>query len=105
MSTKVYGASDDLIEFEGDVYGEVGAYGTDKDKNGVLLVFSDGTILEAKYGKCEMAIWGLTVIRKGSLLENIEQCEDENAKPHSDVAKFYGGLNWAYAARNFERVK
>ena len=29
MAAKIYGTSDDLIEFEGDVDGEVGCYGTD----------------------------------------------------------------------------
>ena len=26
MTTKIYGTSDDLIEFEGDIYDEIGAY-------------------------------------------------------------------------------
>ena len=26
MATKIYGTSDDLIEFEGDIYDEIGAY-------------------------------------------------------------------------------
>jgi len=51
MSTIIYGASDDLIEAEGDVKGEVGHYGSDNDKHGVLLICSDGTLLEIKYGK------------------------------------------------------
>lgn len=104
MATKVYGASDDLIEFEGDVDGEVGAYGTDDRERGVLLVFSDGTLLEAKYGKHDMAVWGITVVKKGTLFVSIDQCDDENADPHSDVANFQDGLKWAYAAKEWEKV-
>lgn len=43
MTTKIYGTSDDLIEFEGDIYDEIGAYKA-QDK-GILL--SDGTVLAA----------------------------------------------------------
>lgn len=49
--TSVYGAGDDLIEFDGEFTGEHGCYGTDDREQGVLVVVSDGTILEVKYGK------------------------------------------------------
>lgn len=102
--TTVYGASDDLIEFEGDVYGEVGCYGTDEDDKGLLILFSDGTLLEAKYGKAEQGIWGLHVVQAGSLFDNLKPCSDEDADPHSDVVKFKPGLRWAYAAKEWEKV-
>ena len=98
MTTKVYGASDDLIEFEGDVYGEVGNYGTSTREHGELVIFSDGTLLEVKYGKADMAIWGITLLQAGSLFDRIEPCMDEEADPHSDIAYFGDGLKWAYAA-------
>lgn len=50
MATKIYGTSDDLIEFEGDIYDEIGAYKA-QDK-GILL--SDGTVLECSYHKRRM---------------------------------------------------
>lgn len=105
QGTKVYGASDDLIEFDGDVHGEVGCYGTDDDEHGVLLMFSDGTILEIKYGKQDRAIWGLQVVREGLLFKGISLCNDENAPIHSDIAEFSPGLTWAYAATDWEKVK
>jgi len=105
MATKVYGASDDLIEFDGDVRGEVGCYGTDDRDQGVLVCCSDGTILEVKYGKGGMAVWGILVIKKGSLFVNVEVCMDEDAITYSDVAVFNDGLKWAYAATEWERVK
>lgn len=104
MATTVYGESDDLIEVNGDVRGEVGCYGTDERPHGVLLVFSDGTILEAKYGKGDMGVWGLATLCKGDKLKEITPCADEDARPHSDVAHFDDGVTWAYAAKEWERV-
>lgn len=103
--TKVYGCSDDLIEFDGDVHGEVSCYGTDRQEHGVLVIFSDGSLLEIKYGKMDMGIWGIQLIRAGTLFDRIEPCMDENAKPYSDVAHFKPGLKWAYAAKEWERVR
>lgn len=103
--TRVYGASDDLIEFEGDVDGEVGSYGTDDREHGVLVTFSDGTILEVKYGKADMGVWEVKAISRGPLFREIVPCDDEDANPHSDVAHFDPGLKWAYAATEWERVK
>ena len=105
MTTKIYGASDDLIECEGDVYGEVGDYGTDEREKGDLVICNDGTLLEIKYGKADMAIWGITLIKDGSLFNRIEPCNDEDAKIHSDIAFFKDGLKWAYVATEWEKVK
>ena len=108
MATRVYGRSDDLIEFDGDVAGEVSSYaGDDVDQSarGDLIVCSDGTLLIVKYGKGGRGIWSVTLLRKGSLLVEIEQCDDEDADPYSDVATFADGLIWAYAAKDWERVK
>ena len=105
MTTKIYGASDDLIEADGDVCGEVGCYGTDDQEHGVLLLLSDGTLLEVKYGKADMGVWGITLVIAGELFEKIEPCSDEDADPHSDVAYFKDGLKWAYAATEWQKVK
>ena len=105
--TKVYGSSDDLIEVEGAgrASGEVGCYGTDERESGVLLIFSDGTILEVKYGKLGAGIWGITLHNQGDLFDRIDPCMDEDADPYSDVAHFREGLKWVYAATKWERVK
>jgi len=103
--TKIYGCSDDLIEFDGDVNGEVGCYGTDDRENGVLVVCSDGTLLEVKYGKAKRGIWGVKLLKEGASFLRIDPCTDEDADPCSDVAHFKDGLRWAYAAKEWERVK
>jgi hypothetical protein len=105
MATRIYGASDDLIEFEGDVHGEVSRYGTDDQPHGVLVVCDDGTMLEVKYGKGGQGIWVVTAIREGSLLDRIEECFDDEADPYSDVAHFHDGLKRAWAATEWEVVR
>lgn len=97
--TKVYGASDDLVEIEGDFVGEVSSY---DDENGVLLVMSDGTLLKVFYG--DEGIWKITLVKKGGAFERIDQCDDADARPHSDVAYFFAGIKWVYAATNWEKV-
>lgn len=98
--TKIYGASDDLVEFEGDFIGEVGAYGTDDRENGILVIVSDGTVLEVKYGKNDDAIWGINLLKAGPLFDHMDLCTDAEADPHSDVAHFKEGVTWAYAAKD-----
>ena len=100
MTTKVYGASDDLIELDGDIDGEVNiASGSS------LLMFSDGTLLEVGYGKGELAIWWINVLRPGELFNTKISCDNEDAQVYSDVALFKDGLTWAYHSANWERVK
>jgi len=105
MPTRVYGVSDDLVEFDGDFIGEVGSYGTDDREQGVLVILSDGTLLEAKYGKNDAAIWGVKLIKKGTLFDRIDQCDSEDADPYSDQAFFKDGIKWAYAATEWEKVQ
>lgn len=103
--TKIYGRSDDLIEFEGDVRGEFGCYGTDDRDRGVLVACSDGTLLEVKYGKAGLGIWAITLIKQGDLFDRLEVCDDEDAKPYSDVAHFKPGLKFAFASSEWGRVQ
>lgn len=103
--TIVYGCSDDLIEVDGDVRGEISKYGTDDDEKGVLLICSDGTLLEVKYGKADMGIWEVKLVKQGTLFEKIEPCMDEDNEPYSDMAYFKTGLKWIYAALNWEKVQ
>lgn len=106
MTTKVYGASDDLIDFEGDFQGEVGCYGTDDRERGVLVVMSDSTLLEIKYGKNDEAVWGIRLVKKGKLFDRIDQCDGNgDGDSYSDVAHFRDGITWAYAATDWEKVQ
>lgn len=94
----------EALALQGGVYGEVGAYGTDANERGVLVICSDGTLLEVKYGKGGTGIWGITLLKKGDLFDRIEICEDEDATSCSDQAFFKPGLKSAYAAKEWESV-
>lgn len=98
MTTEVYGASDDLIEIDGDIKGEHPAAES-------FLFMSDGTILKVKYGKSNMAVWDIKVVRAGSLFKTIKPCFDEDADRYSDTAVFDVGIKWAYAADNVVSVE
>lgn len=100
VSTRIYGASDDLLEFEGEVEGEVGAYDVER-----LIVCSDGSVLTAEYGKGPLGIWKLTVINRGSCFIGLKECLDEDADIDSDVAEFGSGLRWAIVASDWTRVE
>ena len=90
--TKVYGASDDLIEFEGDVYGEVNHYSDQP----VRVTMSDGTVLKVRYGKPgHGAVWSVALVMAGPLFKRIDECFDDEANPYSDVAYFLDGLTGA----------
>lgn len=104
MGVRVYGCSDDLIELEGDLREEINCYGTDDDDRGVLLSFSDGTIVELKYGKLGRGIWGITVMTEGDAYEGIDHCSDEDASPHSDVLRLSDGVRWCHAATKWEAI-
>jgi hypothetical protein len=102
MATKIYGSSDDLIEFEGDFNGESGCC---KEEQCTLIVLNDGTILKVKYGKNDKGLWGITLLQRGSLFDRIDQCSnDEDAEIYSDIAYFKDGVKWAYAASEWEYV-
>lgn len=106
--TRVYGASDDLIEFEGELRGEVGAYGAGEaeDSPGKLVAFNDGTILAVKYGKPgNGGVWAINVLNQGALFDRIEICNDEDADPYSDVVYFKPGKLKAWAGGDAQRVR
>lgn len=103
MATRIYGSSDDLIEVEGDVRGESNVYNSGDDP--VLIVCSDGTVLECRYGKAGLAIWGFYVVKSGSLFQRVVECTREEEDPYSDVVYFRDGLSFVYVATEWERVK
>ncbi len=98
MATEAYGCSDDLVEVDGDVRGEVGCYNSSP-----LLVFSDGTVLSFEYAKT--GIWKCTTHRSGELLERVDVCDDPDAERYSDTAHFGDGIKWCLSASEWEGVQ
>lgn len=79
---KIYGASDDLIEIEGfqNGFDEIDCY----DEK-VEIDFLDGTIISIVYGKPNLAVWGIKVLREGKANHTLTICEDEEAEIYSDI--------------------
>jgi len=90
VGLKVYGASDDLIELEGDIFDEFSHYAADDDDEGVYLAFSDGTLLKAFYDRD--GLWRLTLLFKGLLYA--EKIEGNVEEDENDVVLFKDGIKW-----------
>ncbi len=101
MKTKIYGASDDLIEIEGAINDEANHY----DAKNVKITCSDGTTAVISYN----GNWMITVKKTGHLFEKIvlgnpaeEPHTDEYAKglpPYSDVLVLDKGIDWVKIGR------
>lgn len=87
--TTVTGASDDLIEIDGELCEELEVY----DCNDGTLAFSDGTLLGVEYDND--GIWRFKVVFKGSCYDHkVEGCVNED-NGTNDVVHFKEGLTWA----------
>jgi hypothetical protein len=87
MVTTVTGASDDLIEIEGQISEEFSAYGTDEDEP-KFLGFSDGTLLRVTYD----GLWRFSLVSRGSAdYSKVDGCEDEDT---NDVVTLKGDIRW-----------
>lgn len=103
--TKIYGQSDDNIYVDGEYSGQYTYFGTLDSDKGILLIVSDGTILEIKYGKLDLGIWGINIIKTGNLFDRIDYCTDEDAEIYSDIAHFKEGISFIYACSEWEIIK
>lgn len=90
--TKLTGASDDLIELEGELKEEFNDY----DCSTGRIAFSDGTLLSVNYDND--GIWRFNLIIKGDLyLGKEEGSIDEDT---NDIVYFKEGLKWALYTNN-----
>lgn len=86
MKVKITGASDDLIEIEGDIDEEFNSYDCD---NG-LMAISDGTLLKVEYDAD--GIWRFTPKFKGSAFKEHKagSVEDDT----NDEVFLEGAIKW-----------
>jgi hypothetical protein len=97
MSITVYGASDDLIEIEGDIREEFqGGDGV------VYLGFSEGTVLSIEYSR--NGIWRITPYFRGLASLDIELASLDDEDNYSDRAILemtgVGVIRWVVAGRS-----
>jgi hypothetical protein len=101
MAVTVYGASDDLIEIDGDISEEFSYTGVNtrpEDDKGDLLAFSDGTILRIRFDH-DRGGWRITPVVRGASNPVIEQAA-EDAEDTTDMATLDAiwvvhGIGWA----------
>lgn len=90
--TKLTGASDDLIELDGELKEEFSHYDCSKG----YIAFSDGTLLSVNYNN--EGIWRFSIVTKGDLYMGKEEGNvDEDT---NDVIYFKEGLKWAIYTDN-----
>lgn len=90
--TKVTGASDDLIEIDGEIREEFNAY----DCSNGRIAFSDGTLMSVNYDNG--GIWRFNLLFKGSLYLGKEDGSVE--EDTNDVIYFKEGLKWVIYTDN-----
>lgn len=104
MSTIVYGASDDLIELEGDVREEFGSY----DSDSTYLAFSNGVVLDIAY--TSVGFWRINFPAEHSELVSIIRARGEDEPNDADGCPGYSdkaiveGATWVVAGTNFAKA-
>jgi hypothetical protein len=96
-SITVYGASDDLIEVEGDLREEF-----DGSEGVTYFAFSDGTVLSIEFGGKGM--WTIRRLVEGTASYSQHDATDVD-DDYSDRATLDGDIRWLVCGGGFERVK
>lgn len=89
MSVTVYGASDDLIEIEGDVEEEFSARGEADDD---LIGMSNGVLLRVRYDSD--GVWRITTLADPQSLVVVTQAPADDEDNYSDRAVVSGPVAW-----------
>lgn len=92
----IYGASDDLIEVDGDLSEEFSLPGDDK----AILAFGDGSVLAVNYD--EFGVWRIHRILTGSALYEHDEDPGNDESRYSDRVTLTGDLRWVLCAPDDE---
>ena len=87
MSVVIYGASDDLIEIDGDIREEF-----DIDRGGPLLAFSDGTVVRIEWTR--VGIWRIQPMVFGAGELTIVPAPVDDDENRTDRASLSGDIRW-----------
>lgn len=102
----IYGASDDLIEIEGDLREEFYALSASE---GMSIAFGDGTILDIHYD--DHGIWRINRGFAGSAAFEKEEAlgdegDREDGRPaYSEIVKLTGDLLWVFGGEKVSMHK
>jgi hypothetical protein len=88
---EVYGASDDLIEVEGDIREEFNILGA--PEAGSVLAFSNGVVLRVRFGL--EGVWRITPVAGASQEKlSIVQAPERDSGNYSDRAFVHDHIEW-----------
>lgn len=101
---RIYGASDDLIEIEGDITEEFNFYGDDDEER--FLAFSDGTLLRVVFDSD--SIWRLTPLFNGHARMTHIICSVDDDNSYSDQVHLFDdgldeGIHWVTYGVRYEK--
>ncbi|HZO69730.1 MAG TPA: hypothetical protein VFB74_32435 [Kribbellaceae bacterium] len=89
----IYGASDDLIEVDGDFQEEFTYQGPGYGQpSGDLLAFSNGVVLRIEFGAT--GVWRISRVTGDPGYIHIDQAPEHDAVNYSDRAKVTGDIDW-----------
>lgn len=91
----ISGASDDLIEIDGDIREEFNHY---DEGSPFYLTFSDGTVLSINYNND--GFWRINRLTIGSAEYSKHEGMDEE-NDYSDIVTLKGDIKWAVGGKNF----
>lgn len=99
----IYGASDDLIEVEGDIEEEFTApeEATSPKRNGAFIAVSDGSLFRITYGANGEGTWRITPVVKGSARCTKIEASGEDSREYSDRVTLEGDIRWVAIAIDF----
>jgi hypothetical protein len=101
VSITVSGASDDLIEVDGDISDEF-SYLRVPDGCSSLLAFSDGTILRVEFERS--GVWRIRPVVRGSSGLTIEQASEGDEDNYTDQATLSGAV-WVVQGIDYATVR
>lgn len=98
MSVTIYGASDDLIEIEGDLEEEFGAY----DSGEMHIAVSTGLLATIAY--TDAGFWRIAVLRHGTTNYILSQGRD-NLRDPSDRLTIHGQVEWVVVGEHAVKAR
>ena len=96
----ISGASDDLIELEGDIRDEISPR---NDEYPVKLAFSDGTVLSVVYDKD--GCWRVNRMAEGTAKMEKVEADGPDTDNYSDRVTLTGEIRWCVAGNYMAKVK
>lgn len=96
---KIHGASDDLIEIDGDIREE---FNPPYDAEHSLVACSNGVLLRIAYTDDGDGIWRITPLL-GADQVSIWQCPLDDEESYSDIATISGPLVWVALCTDYAK--